>query len=331
MKYIKNINIFILEKSSDILYELISMFDSVLAHIDKNSTFEEYKRDIDKGKITILLKFVNTKSGYIDRFKFIKSFLNELLKESNNDLSICDVIEQNKVRLAENYYSNGNRNANGRYIIIKRYPDDTITDYIKVIIKYLSNDLEFKKINKLKDDYKNTLKRHFGEKRDGIYFDPENAEEDADDLKHQSIASDDYIVPILLKYYKPYHKLLDIGSGLGNILRICKKIGYDATGIEIRDNKRYTRGLNVIYSDFFNVDNEIISKFDIIYFYRPFQFNNEMNRILQKISDGAKSGAIMLYHYPHLEKKELEKDFPKFKFIENTITGGHNVLIFEKI
>ncbi|MCB1713248.1 MAG: class I SAM-dependent methyltransferase, partial [Candidatus Riesia sp.] len=66
---------------------------------------------------------------------------------------------------------------------------------------------------------------------------------------------------ILRKYYKPGFKLLDIGCGVGNIMKLANHIGYQTTGIEVnKELKKYHNGLNVIYGDILKINTSFLKE-----------------------------------------------------------------------
>lgn len=141
---------------------------------------------------------------------------------------------------------------------------------------------------------------------------------------------------LLEEYYKPGFKLLDIGCGLGNILKMGNEIGYQSTGIEINEElKKYHNDLNVIYGDVLKMDLRFIREFDIIYLYRPIGSLDKCDDLFQKIYDNCKDSCIIIYLYPsqlelNIKRKFEYKMFPIMNSkYENDENGKMKLIIIE--
>lgn len=120
---------------------------------------------------------------------------------------------------------------------------------------------------------------------------------------------------LLEKYYEPGFKLLDIGCGLGNILKLGNEIGYQSTGIEINESlKKYHEGLNVIYGDVLNIDLKFIKDFDVIYLYRPLGPLNKCNKLFEKLYKNCKDNCKIIYVYSSQLELGLKRKFNFEKF-----------------
>ena len=116
---------------------------------------------------------------------------------------------------------------------------------------------------------------------------------------------------------KPEGKFLDMGSGLGNILKFATKVGFKkVTGVEINEQlKSHNEGLNVIWANFYDCAN-LIKDFDIIYLYRPFVNDEDMDKLISFIKLHCSNDTIIYYHGTHykcLNKKELTFNDAKMK------------------
>lgn len=210
-------------------------------------------------------------------------------------------------------------------------------EHNKLLLERLDGtDVELKedRIRKIQRQYKKILSDSgFKLRRGTSFYDPPTYW-DVSDLTHEPIAAPEQVVRCLVEYYKNGFSLLDIGAGYGNIMKISEIIGYKSTGIELKDTSEYTKGLDIIYDDFFNVDCDIISKFDVIYFYRPFQNEDQMDIFLDKVHNCSKTGAVIIYLQPHIYGPEGLKKYKKFKFIESFDYGRQNDdngIVFKKI
>jgi 2-polyprenyl-3-methyl-5-hydroxy-6-metoxy-1,4-benzoquinol methylase len=321
MKYISDFNYFIIEKSNNSKDELVSFFSDILILTEQNLSTD--KSNFDKGKLEKLLKYSNTQKSksalYIFIYDFIKSLINSI--DSNNNKYISELISNDpKITFYINYVNKDKGREKSPY------------NYIKTVINLLEQENITNKISQLENKYKQILKKSSFAKRTGTqYYDPEHDWYNNDNT-HQPVASHEDVIETLFKYYKPGYSLLDIGAGYGNIMRISEIIGYKVKGIELKDTKKYTKGLDIIYDDFFNVSSDIISEFDVIYFYRPFTDSHDMDILLKKLDSDCKTGAIIIYNYPHpnLDKNKLENEFENFKYIENIFIEG-SIIVFKKV
>jgi SAM-dependent methyltransferase len=110
----------------------------------------------------------------------------------------------------------------------------------------------------------------------------------------------------ILKYIKDISgsklKLCDLGCGIGTLLYFSKKIGYDVFGVEYQKELKSIHdslGIDVVYGDFFKIDMSFLSKFDVIYLYRPIENKNKMKELINLIFNHMKKDAIIVYSYPY--------------------------------
>jgi len=102
---------------------------------------------------------------------------------------------------------------------------------------------------------------------------------------------------------------LDIGSGLGNILRYAKELGFGKVwGIESNlDLIKYNEGLDVVWDNVFKRP-ELLKIFDIIYLYRPLFETTDMERLISFIKKNSKDDVVIHYngsHYPPNTEDEM--------------------------
>ena len=102
---------------------------------------------------------------------------------------------------------------------------------------YKSNILNYEQFNE-GELYQNILKSYG--KDYGEYQNKYGIKPDKSTGYFEQVPSPDLAEDLLRKYYKPGFKLLDIGCGLGNILKLANSIGYESTGIEINENLKKT-------------------------------------------------------------------------------------------
>lgn len=128
------------------------------------------------------------------------------------------------------------------------------------------------------------------------------------------VKSPNKIKNIISKYIKEYNcnNFIDIGSGMGDIVRYVDSLGLNSEGIEIDNTlKEYNIGLNIHFKSAFNHD---YSGYDIIYLYRPMESKGKMDKLFEKISSDIKKNTIIIYLFPHF----FEEIFPSYFYALNS-------------
>jgi SAM-dependent methyltransferase len=95
----------------------------------------------------------------------------------------------------------------------------------------------------------------------------------------------------LYKIYQPNLTFLELGCGVGNVLRFAKNIGFKVTGIEINQNL-IQDNTEVINMDIQKYPVENYKNYDVIYIYRPLK--NGYDDYINLIIDNMKSGSILM-------------------------------------
>jgi len=95
----------------------------------------------------------------------------------------------------------------------------------------------------------------------------------------------------LYKIYQPNLTFLELGCGVGNVLRFAKNIGFKVTGIEI-DKNIIQDNTEVINMDIQKYPIENYKQYDVIYIYRPLK--NGYNDYINLIIDNMKVGSILM-------------------------------------
>lgn len=92
----------------------------------------------------------------------------------------------------------------------------------------------------------------------------------------------------LYKIYQPNLKFLELGCGVGNVLRFAKNIGFKVTGIEINQNLIQNTE-EVINMDILNYPVENYKDYDVIYIYRPLKngYDDYINLIIENMKEGS--------------------------------------------
>lgn len=129
--------------------------------------------------------------------------------------------------------------------------------------------------------------------------------------RFEHIPSNDLAEELLEKYYKTGFKLLDIGCGMGNILKLGNAIGYDSYGIEVNHKlRKYHDGLKVIYGDILNLpDYKFLKKFDVVYLYRPIEPLDKCNDLFEILHKHCKEGCKIIYVLSSQLELNLKRKF----------------------
>jgi hypothetical protein len=128
------------------------------------------------------------------------------------------------------------------------------------------------------------------------------------------VKSPNMIKNIIYRYIHKYNcsKFIDVGSGLGDIVRYVDSLGLDSEGIEIDNTlKDQNKDLNIHFKSAFDHD---YTKYDIIYLYRPMESKESMDRLFEKISSDIKKDTIIIYLFPHF----FEEIFPNYFYALNS-------------
>jgi hypothetical protein len=117
------------------------------------------------------------------------------------------------------------------------------------------------------------------------------------------------IKSILEKNGKSNIKLIDIGCGVGNVVRICNKMGYNSEGIEYqKELSKHHNDIRVKYGDVFDNMDSLKDK-DVIYLYQPFYDDNLEAKFLNKLYDIVNEGTVVIY--THLSENPVKWDILK--------------------
>jgi len=100
-------------------------------------------------------------------------------------------------------------------------------------------------------------------------------------------------------------KFLDVGSGTGNIMSLATGLGFNASGVEYREDFAEQSTAQVRKkTDYMNaLDFEDYGKFDLIYFYQPIKAEIEMVKLINTINDQAQESALFI---PYIVSKSIK-------------------------
>lgn len=103
----------------------------------------------------------------------------------------------------------------------------------------------------------------------------------------------------LYNLYEEGKSFIDLGCGVGNVLRYAKNIGYVTRGIEINTSyKKYLKNYNVSFIDITKMDLKELNNYDVVYSYKPLK--GEFKEFVKKVKRNMKSGATLITpHFNH--------------------------------
>lgn len=188
-------------------------------------------------------------------------------------------------------------------------------------------DYKFKPISN--DEYKDILNKTDLFEKDKLYPGTEN-DRTQNNNKYWGFHASEYgilgviksISKILNKNGIKKPKIIDIGCGIGNIIRATNMIGLDSYGIEINEDlKKFHTGIKVYYGDIFSKLNLLQDK-DIIYLYQPFRDDDIEKKFMSKIYNHTKQDVVVIYNAFNSYHKKWN--------IIKIIDGDHSIGIFMK-
>lgn len=132
---------------------------------------------------------------------------------------------------------------------------------------------------------------------------------------------------------------LDIGCGLGTLLRVAQKMGMNATGIELnKDLAKHHADLNVLYMDALKTEHDY-GWYNMIYLFRPVADYEKAEQLFEKIINYARIGCIIVYLEPHWEcedhlinfNKRVSKYDKKITCVESEMNNDGAIGVFKVI
>lgn len=116
----------------------------------------------------------------------------------------------------------------------------------------------------------------------------------------------------------PKGKLLDVGCGSGNTLKIAKQLGWDVMGLEIDPNAvkaAQALGLNVVQGDYRKL-NEFAQTFDCIICSHVLEHVHNPMELLSLLQKALKHGGILLLSLPNAKSLVREQFGASWRGIE---------------
>ncbi|MHB8104015.1 MAG: methyltransferase domain-containing protein [Dehalococcoidales bacterium] len=125
-------------------------------------------------------------------------------------------------------------------------------------------------------------------------------------------------------------KVLDIGSGVGEVLSVFKEKGWDCTGIEFNefaaDYSRTTFGLNILNKSIYDI--ELSEEFDVIMLWGVLEHLFEPLNILKKAHRLLKKDGLLLLEVPSADSVLVRYYERTQKRVDRIIEGDRHIMLF---
>lgn len=97
----------------------------------------------------------------------------------------------------------------------------------------------------------------------------------------------------LLKIFEEGFRLVDLGSGVGHVLRFAENLGYDVTGVELDETlvKQCVKH-KCHHGNIEDLENSFFKEFDVVYSYLPLKDNVQV--FIDKVVESMKPGAYLV-------------------------------------
>lgn len=132
-----------------------------------------------------------------------------------------------------------------------------------------------------------------------------NTEDETESVHWNNLVIDPKLLAPLYFIFKEGMKLLDLGCGVGNVLKFANNIGFKTKGIE--KDKRFISSLtnyDHLIKNILDVDPREYNKYDVIYSYNSVMAGNE--DFLNSVIDNMKVGAYLFTPAYPIQDKRLE-------------------------
>jgi SAM-dependent methyltransferase len=132
------------------------------------------------------------------------------------------------------------------------------------------------------------------------------------------------------RYFSKPGKVLDIGSGLGEVLSVFQENKWDCTGVEF--NKfaaKYSRekfGLNIVNKSIYDFDSS--KKYDVIMFWGVLEHLYEPLEILKKVHKLLENDGILLLEVPSADSVLVRYYKESMKPVDRIIEGDRHIMLF---
>lgn len=134
----------------------------------------------------------------------------------------------------------------------------------------------------------------------------------------------------IAKYFDTPGKVLDIGSGLGEVLSVFQENNWDCTGIEFNEfAANYSRkafGLNIINRNIYDFD--LSEKYDVIMLWGVLEHFYEPLQILKKVYRLLKDDGILLLEVPSADSVLVRYYEKSLRSVDRIIEGDRHIMLF---
>ena len=134
----------------------------------------------------------------------------------------------------------------------------------------------------------------------------------------------------IAKYFDTPGKVLDIGSGLGEVLSVFQENNWDCTGIEFNEfaanYSRQTFGLNIIDKSVYNFDSS--DKYEVIMLWGVLEHFYEPLQILKKVYKLLKDDGILLLEVPSADSVLVRYCEKTSQPVDRIIEGDRHIMLF---
>ena len=134
----------------------------------------------------------------------------------------------------------------------------------------------------------------------------------------------------ITRYFKKTGKVLDIGSGVGEVLSIFQEKGWDCTGIEFNefaaDYSRKTFKLNIINTNIYEI--KLSEEYDVIMLWGVLEHLFEPLNILKKVHKLLKKDGLLLLEVPSADSVLVRYYERTQKHVDRIIEGDRHIMLF---
>ena len=134
----------------------------------------------------------------------------------------------------------------------------------------------------------------------------------------------------IAKYFNKPGKVLDIGSGLGEVLSVFQENNWDCTGVEFNEfAANYSRkafGLNIINRSIYDFD--LSEKYDVIMLWGVLEHLYEPLQILKKVYSLLKDDGILLLEVPSAASVLVRYYEKSLRPVDRIIEGDRHIMLF---
>jgi 2-polyprenyl-3-methyl-5-hydroxy-6-metoxy-1,4-benzoquinol methylase len=134
----------------------------------------------------------------------------------------------------------------------------------------------------------------------------------------------------IARYFDRPGKVLDIGSGLGEVLSVFQENGWESTGLEFNEFAAgYSRrefGLNIINRNIYDFDSS--EKYDVIMLWGVLEHLSEPVRILKKVHELLTDTGILLLEVPSADSVLVRYYERTQKHVNRIIEGDRHIMLF---